>query len=123
MASLGLHCCTAASLAAVSRGFSAVALRGLLTVTAPLAENRLYRERASAVVAHGLNCPEACGIPRIRHQPMAPALEGGFFAAGPPEQALPALSSLHYSKFETYLWPKALQETDVSSSCPNSVLT
>ena len=83
MASLGLHCCTAASLAAVSRGFSTIAVRGLLTGTAPLAENRLYGERASAVVAHGLNCPEACGIPPIRHQPMAPALGGGFFAAGP----------------------------------------
>ena len=36
---------------------------GLLIVVASLvAEHRLWGTQASAVVVHGLRCPEACGI-------------------------------------------------------------
>ena len=40
----------------------------------------------SLVVAHGLSCPEACGIlvPRPGIEPASPALEGGFLTTGPP---------------------------------------
>ena len=39
---------------------------------------------ASGVVAHGLSCPEACGIlvPMSGIEPMSPALTGGFLTTG-----------------------------------------
>ena len=41
--------------------------------------------RASAVVAHGLSCSEACGdLPGSGIKPMCPALAGGFLTSGPP---------------------------------------
>ena len=40
-----------------------VVVHGLLTTVASLvAEHRLWGQRASVVVMHGLSCPEACGI-------------------------------------------------------------
>ena len=40
----------------------------------------------SLIEAHGLSYPAACGIlvPRPGIEPASPALEGGFFTAGPP---------------------------------------
>ena len=51
------------SLAAVSGGYSLVAVCGLLIAAASLvAEHRLQGIEASVVVVPGLSCPEACGI-------------------------------------------------------------
>ena len=51
------------SLAAVSRGYSLVAVLGLLPAVASLvAEHRLLDTWASVDVARGLSCSMACGI-------------------------------------------------------------
>ena len=63
------------SLVAASRGYSADTVHGLLIVMASLAEHRLYDVRASVVVAHRLNCPEACGISLIRYQTHVPCID------------------------------------------------
>ena len=51
------------SLVTASRGCSLVAVCRLLIAVAPLVmEHGLSGVRASVIVAHGLSCPEACGI-------------------------------------------------------------
>ena len=73
-------------LVAESGGSSLVAVRGLLTVGAPLVpEHRLSGMQASVVVASGLwsceagfSCSVACGV-----EPMSPALAGEFFTMEP----------------------------------------
>ena len=51
-----------ASLLAVSRGWALAVTRRLLAVASLVAECGLCGVQASAVVAHGLSCPVACGI-------------------------------------------------------------
>ena len=71
---------------AESGGSSLVAVRGLLTLGAPLvAEHRLSGMQASAIVASGLwsreagfSCSVACGV-----EPMSPTLAGEFFTTEP----------------------------------------
>ena len=43
----------------------------------------------SVVVAHGLNCPTACGIlvPRSGMEHTSPTLEGRFLTTGPPRKS------------------------------------
>ena len=63
IAVLGLHCCIDFSLVVVvaSRGYSLVALCGLLIVVASLvAEHRLQFTQASVVVVHGLSSCNFC---------------------------------------------------------------
>ena len=54
------------SLVAASRGYSLVAVRGLLiAVASVVAEQRLYSAQASVdsvIVVHGLSCPTTCEI-------------------------------------------------------------
>ena len=72
---LGLHCCADFSLAAVSRGYSLLVVRRLLTAVPSLVvEHGLYGALASVGViaglsstgsvvgGHGLSCSTACGI-------------------------------------------------------------
>ena len=58
----------------------------LIAVTSPVACRAwVPGARASAVVAHGLSCSEACGdLPGSGIKPMCPALAGGFLTSGPP---------------------------------------
>ena len=64
------------SLAAVSRGYSSCGAWAS-QCNASLAEHRLYSAQTSAVEAHRLSCPTACGIlvPRPRIEPVPPAEE------------------------------------------------
>ena len=51
------------SLVSVRKGYSLVAVWGLLIVVAsPVVEHRLYGTGASVVAADGPSCPAACGI-------------------------------------------------------------
>ena len=80
------------SFVAASGGCSLVAVRGLLTAMAPLAEeHRLLGTQASGVAAHGLS---SCGsqaqwlrgmwnLPEPGIEPMFPALAGRFLTTGP----------------------------------------
>ena len=62
LAALGLHRYTQVSSSCDRQGSSlAVAHRLLTAVASPVAEHRVESE-GSAVVAHGLRCPVACGI-------------------------------------------------------------
>ena len=44
--------------------------------------------QASVVVARGLRCSAACGIPRSGLEPVSPALAGGFLTTAPPGKSL-----------------------------------
>ena len=50
------------SLVAVSKGYSPVAVHGLLIVVVSLAVEHRLENTGIAVVEHRLNCPVACGI-------------------------------------------------------------
>ena len=65
------------SLVEASRGYSLVAVPGLLIVVASLvAELGLQGAWASVAVVHGLSCPVACGIfPDWELNPCPPALD------------------------------------------------
>ena len=75
LATLGLGCCSWASLVAVSGDYSPAAARGLFTAVASLTvEHKLWglwasvivarglQSTGSVVVVHGLSCPAARGI-------------------------------------------------------------
>ena len=85
--------------AVASRGYSLVAVCGLLIVVASLVAHRLLSTPASVVVAHGLSCSVACGISVSRpgNKSVSPALTGGFSTTGPPRN-VPSLHILKYSK-------------------------
>ena len=81
------------TLVAVSRGYSVVAMRGLLFVVALL----VVGVWASVVVAYGLDC---CGtqaelphgkwdLLRPEVKPVSPELAGGFLTTGPPGKSPP----------------------------------
>ena len=65
-------------------GPSPVMLRGLLTAAPHIAQHGLQSIPASAVVVHGLSCPEARGMFQTRDWTCVPALAGGFLTTGPP---------------------------------------
>ena len=58
---LGLCCCTDFPLVVASRGYSLVAVHGLLSAVASLVERGFWGAWAS-VVGHRLGCSVACGI-------------------------------------------------------------
>ena len=60
--------------------------------------------QASAVLVHGLRCPEVCVVlvPGPGIEPMSPALEGGFLTTGPPGKSL-------YGILEGIKWDKACE--------------
>ena len=60
--SLGLFLLRGLPLVAASRGCSPVTVRGLLRAVASLVAEHGHQSSGSVVVAHGLHCPEACGI-------------------------------------------------------------
>ena len=91
LAGLGLRCC--------ARAFSSCGEQGLLSVWGAMASHsgdfscccsKTLGTWASVVMAHGLNCPDACGIlvPRPGIEPTSPALAGGFITTGPPASVL-----------------------------------
>ena len=91
LAGLGLCCC--------ARAFSSCGEQGLLSVWGARASHsgdfscccsRTLSTWASVVMAHGLSCPDACGIlvPRPGIEPTSPALAGGFITTGPPASVL-----------------------------------
>ena len=55
----GLSCCADFSLVVASKGYSMVAVCGLLTAVISLVEHRLWDARASVIVACGLS---SCGL-------------------------------------------------------------
>ena len=60
---LGLHCCEGFSLAAVSRGYSVIAVQELLMVVAPLTvEHGLQGTQALVVAACGLSSASSCAL-------------------------------------------------------------
>ena len=92
LAVLGLQCCVWAFSSCSKWGLLFVALLGLLIVMAFLAaEYRLQaldfqqlKRLGSEVVAHGLSCPEACGIISDQRLNSSPALAGRFLPSEPP---------------------------------------
>lgn len=61
------------SLVASSRGYSLVAMRGLLVVVASLVmKHRTLRPEGLVVVTHGLSCSMACGIFRDQGSNLGP---------------------------------------------------
>ena len=81
-----------------------VAARGIFTVAcglfvcsarASLVAARGLQSVGSVVVAHGLRCPEACGIlvPQPGIERMSPALEGRFSTTGSPGKSLYTLQA------------------------------
>ena len=73
------------------RGYSLVAVQGLLIVVASRCEARALGTQASVVrlagsivVVHGLSCPIAYGILVDQGEPISSALASGFLTTGPP---------------------------------------
>ena len=72
------------------RGYSLVAVQGLLIVVASREARALgtqasvVRLTGSVVVVHGLSCPIAYGILVDQGEPISSALASGFLATGPP---------------------------------------
>ena len=62
MAVLGLRFCARAFSSCGERGPLFIAVRGPLTIAAPLVVEHSSRRAGSVVVAHGLSCSTACGI-------------------------------------------------------------
>ena len=62
MAVLGLHFCERAFSSCGKRGPLFIAVRGPLTIAAPLVGSTGSRRAGSVVVAHGPSCSVACGI-------------------------------------------------------------
>jgi len=62
VAVLGLCCCTGFSLVATSRGYSLVAVHGLLIAAASLIAERRLQGTGSRAVALELSCSAACEI-------------------------------------------------------------
>ena len=98
MAALGLHPCVGFSLVVVSGCSSVVAACGTHTHRSGFSGcgAQAVGEWASVVVAHGLSCPVACGMPPDPGippgiKPMSPVLVGGVFTTEPPGRPMSQL--------------------------------
>ena len=82
---MGLCFCARAFSSCRKRGPLFIAVRGPLTVVASPLRSTGSRRAGSAVVAHGLSCPAACGIfPDQGSNTVSPALAGRFLTTAPP---------------------------------------
>ena len=70
------------SLVVASRGYSLVAVCGLLIAVTSLVAEQGLKNTSSAVMVLGLSCSEACGIFLSLWSDLSPALAGGFLTTG-----------------------------------------
>ena len=71
------------SLVVPSRGYSLVAVCGLLIAVTSLVAEQGLKNTSSAVMVHELSCSEACGIFLGQWSDLSLALAGGFLTTSP----------------------------------------
>ena len=84
-------------------------LSHLIVVASLVAEHRLQGMRASAVVAQGLSCFMACGIPQDPVKPMSPALAGKFLSIVRPPGKSKSCSLLSLSILDNFIVSEYLE--------------
>ena len=85
MAVLGLRFCARAFSSCGKRGPLFIAVCGPLTVaTSPVAEHRLQMRRLSSCASRAQLLRGMWDLPGAGHEPVSPALAGGFLTTAPP---------------------------------------
>ena len=92
---LGLRFCARAFSSCGERGPLFIAVRGPLTVAAsPVAEHRLQMCRLSSCGSRAQLLRSMWGLPGPGHEPVSPALAGGFLTTVPPGKPLICISQI-----------------------------
>ena len=108
---LGLRFCARAFSSCGERGPLFIAVRGPLTVMAsPVAEHRLQTRRLSSCGSRAQPLRGMWDLPRPGHEPVSPALAGGFPTTAPPGKPL----DIFYVKIISNLWKCSKISTESS---------